>query len=106
MKNKKKEMKTTPPRLLWIFKTIIKYLDIFDLFNFFSAPVHYFLLASGIGKGKENREMERKTCIKLSGFEWEYRCFLKTFQEYPPRMKAAAFNLDNVMDKLSDPGNN
>ena len=32
--------------------------------------------------------------------------FLKTFQEYPPRMKAAAFNLDNVMDKLSDPGNN
>ena len=32
--------------------------------------------------------------------------FLGTFKEYPPRMKAAAFNLDNVMDKLSDPGNN
>ena len=32
--------------------------------------------------------------------------FLMTFKEYPPRMKAAAFNLDNVMDKLSQPGNN
>ena len=32
--------------------------------------------------------------------------FLGTFKEYPPRMKAAAFNLENVMEKLSTPGNN
>ena len=29
--------------------------------------------------------------------------FLSTFQEYPPRMKAASFSLDKVMDKLSEP---
>ena len=32
--------------------------------------------------------------------------FLKTFKEYPPRMKAASFSLDQVMDKLSTPTNN
>ena len=32
--------------------------------------------------------------------------FLKTFKEYPPRMKAAAFNLDKVMEQLTKPGNN
>jgi arylsulfatase len=32
--------------------------------------------------------------------------FLMTFKEYPPRMKAAAFNLDNVMEQLAKPGNN
>jgi len=33
--------------------------------------------------------------------------FLMTFKEYPPRMKAAAFNLDNVMEQLTKPtGNN
>ncbi len=32
--------------------------------------------------------------------------FLMTFKEYPPRMKAAAFNLDNVMEQLKTPGNN
>ena len=32
--------------------------------------------------------------------------FLMTFKEFPPRMKAAAFNLDNVMDQLTEPGNN
>jgi arylsulfatase len=29
--------------------------------------------------------------------------FLMTFQEYPPRMKAASFSLDQVMEKLSEP---
>jgi arylsulfatase len=32
--------------------------------------------------------------------------FLMTFKDYPPRMKAAAFNLDNVMEQLKTPGNN
>jgi len=32
--------------------------------------------------------------------------FLGTFQKYPPRMKAASFSLDKVMEKLSKPGNN
>jgi arylsulfatase len=32
--------------------------------------------------------------------------FLMTFKEYPPRMKAASFNLDNVMEQLRTPGNN
>jgi arylsulfatase len=31
--------------------------------------------------------------------------FLMTFREYPPRMKAASFSLDKVMEKLSSPGN-
>jgi arylsulfatase len=26
--------------------------------------------------------------------------FLATFKEYPPRMKAASFSLDDVMEKL------
>jgi len=30
--------------------------------------------------------------------------FLSTFQEFPPRQKAASFNLDQVMDKLSPSG--
>ncbi|WP_298815395.1 arylsulfatase [uncultured Roseibium sp.] len=30
--------------------------------------------------------------------------FLATFQEFPPRQKAASFSLDQVMDKLSTPG--
>jgi len=30
--------------------------------------------------------------------------FLETFQEYPPRMKAASFSVDQVMEKLSSPG--
>jgi len=30
--------------------------------------------------------------------------FLATFKEFPPRQKAASFSLDQVMDKLSDPG--
>ena len=30
--------------------------------------------------------------------------FLATFKEYPPRQKAASFSLDQVMEKLSDPG--
>ena len=30
--------------------------------------------------------------------------FLMTFKEYPPRQKAASFSLDQVMEKLSDPG--
>jgi arylsulfatase A-like enzyme len=29
--------------------------------------------------------------------------FMKTFQEFPPRQKAASFSLDQVMDKLSAP---
>ena len=32
--------------------------------------------------------------------------FLMTFKEYPPRMKAASFSLEKVMDKLQTPGNN
>jgi arylsulfatase A-like enzyme len=30
--------------------------------------------------------------------------FLSTFEDYPPRQKAASFSLDQVMDKLSDNG--
>ena len=30
--------------------------------------------------------------------------FLKTFKEYPPRQKAASFNLDDVMEKLETSG--
>ena len=30
--------------------------------------------------------------------------FLGTFQEYPPRMKAASFSLEKVMDQLASPG--
>ena len=30
--------------------------------------------------------------------------FLQTFQEYPPRQKAASFSLDQVMEKLSTGG--
>ena len=30
--------------------------------------------------------------------------FLKTFQEYPPRMKAASFSLEKVMEKMNSPG--
>ncbi|MCH2184203.1 MAG: arylsulfatase [Mariniblastus sp.] len=30
--------------------------------------------------------------------------FLETFKQYPPRQKAASFSLDEVMDKLTDPG--
>jgi arylsulfatase len=30
--------------------------------------------------------------------------FLATFKEFPPRQKAASFSLDQVMEKLSDPG--
>jgi len=32
--------------------------------------------------------------------------FLATFKEYPPRMKAASFSLDKVMEELSTPQNN
>jgi arylsulfatase A-like enzyme len=32
--------------------------------------------------------------------------FLMSFKEYPPRMKAGAFNLDNIMEQLSKPTNN
>jgi arylsulfatase len=28
---------------------------------------------------------------------------METFQEFPPRQKAASFSLDQVMDKLSSP---
>jgi arylsulfatase len=31
--------------------------------------------------------------------------FLETFQEYPPRQKAASFSLDQVMEKLVPPTN-
>jgi arylsulfatase len=31
--------------------------------------------------------------------------FLMTFKDYPPRAKAASFSLDQVLDKLSSPGN-
>ncbi|MEA2116151.1 MAG: arylsulfatase [Thermodesulfobacteriota bacterium] len=30
--------------------------------------------------------------------------FLGTFKEFPPRQKAASFNLEQVMDKMTDPG--
>jgi arylsulfatase len=30
--------------------------------------------------------------------------FLGTFEDYPPRMKARSFNLDNVMEKLTGSG--
>ena len=30
--------------------------------------------------------------------------FLKTFKKFPPRQKAASFSLDQVMDKLTTPG--
>jgi arylsulfatase len=30
--------------------------------------------------------------------------FLETFVEYPPRQKAASFSLEQVMNKLTDPG--
>ena len=30
--------------------------------------------------------------------------FLKTFKEYPPRQKAASFTIDQVLDKLAQPG--
>ena len=30
--------------------------------------------------------------------------FLQTFQEYPPRQKAASFSLEQVMEKLKSPG--
>ena len=30
--------------------------------------------------------------------------FLATFQEFPPRQKAASFSLDQVMKKLAPPG--
>jgi arylsulfatase len=32
--------------------------------------------------------------------------FLATFEEYPPRMKAASFSLDQVLEKLSTPSSN
>ncbi|MCD4730120.1 MAG: arylsulfatase [Bacteroidales bacterium] len=32
--------------------------------------------------------------------------FIGTFQDYPPRMKAASFNLGETMDMLTTPGNN
>jgi hypothetical protein len=32
--------------------------------------------------------------------------FLKTFQEYPPRMKAASFNLEQVMETMLSPTSN
>jgi len=32
--------------------------------------------------------------------------FLTTFQEFPPRQKAASFNLDQVTEKLATPTNN
>ncbi|HGY54839.1 MAG TPA: arylsulfatase [Caldithrix abyssi] len=32
--------------------------------------------------------------------------FLMTFKDYPPRMKAASFSLDKVMQELTSPGNN
>ena len=32
--------------------------------------------------------------------------FIETFKEYPPRMKAASFNLGDTMEKLTAPGNN
>ena len=32
--------------------------------------------------------------------------FLMTFKEYPPRMKAASFSVDQVMEKLATPTGN
>ena len=32
--------------------------------------------------------------------------FLETFKEYPPRMKAASFSLEKVLEQLQKPGNN
>jgi hypothetical protein len=32
--------------------------------------------------------------------------FLQTFVDFPPRQKAASFSLDQVMEKLSNPGGN
>lgn len=32
--------------------------------------------------------------------------FIATFEEYPPRMKAASFNLGDIMEQLEKPGNN
>ncbi len=32
--------------------------------------------------------------------------FLETFKEFPPRQKAGSFNLEKVMDKMLEPGNN
>ncbi|NOQ92365.1 MAG: arylsulfatase, partial [Flavobacteriaceae bacterium] len=32
--------------------------------------------------------------------------FIGTFKDYPPRMKAASFNLGDIMEKLTNPGNN
>ena len=32
--------------------------------------------------------------------------FLKTFKEFPPRQKAASFSLDQVMEKMKEPGSN
>jgi len=29
--------------------------------------------------------------------------FLATFKDYPPRMKAASFSLDQVMEKITSP---
>ena len=31
--------------------------------------------------------------------------FLMTFKDYPPRMKDASFNLDNVIEQLGSPNN-
>ncbi|GAM75070.1 arylsulfatase [Vibrio ishigakensis] len=31
--------------------------------------------------------------------------YLETFQEFPPRQKAASFSLDQVMEKLQTPQN-
>ncbi|NOQ41224.1 MAG: arylsulfatase, partial [Desulfuromusa sp.] len=30
--------------------------------------------------------------------------FLGTFKEFPPRQKAASFNLEQVMDKMAESG--
>jgi arylsulfatase len=30
--------------------------------------------------------------------------FLATLKDYPPRQKAASFNMDQVLEKLKDPG--
>lgn len=39
-------------------------------------------------------------CVPAQAYVGE---FLKTFQEYPPRMKAASFSLDQVMEQLQEP---
>ena len=31
--------------------------------------------------------------------------FLGTFKDYPPRMKAASFSLDKVLEKMQQPAN-